>query len=43
MKKGLFSVGLVLRLEPVPHNISYTGGRKGLDYTHTLTWDLLLG
>ena len=37
MKTGLFSVGLVLRLEPIPHNISYTGARKGLDCTHTHT------
>jgi len=35
MKKELFLVDLVSRLESVPHNISYTGARKGLDYTHT--------
>ena len=36
MKKGLFFVGLVLRLEHVPHNISYTGARKSWT-THTFT------
>ena len=36
MKKGLFSVGLVLRLEPIPHNITYTGARKSwTTHTHT--------
>jgi len=38
MKKEFFSVGLVLRLEPVSSKyLSYTGARKGLDNTHTHT------
>ena len=38
MKKGLFLVGLVLILELVSSQyLSYTGARKGLDYTHTHT------
>jgi len=36
MKKEFFSVGLVLRLELVSSKyLSYTGARKGLNYTHT--------
>jgi len=38
MKKRLLLVGLVLGLEHVSSlYLSYTGARKGLDYTDTLT------